>query len=105
MSTFVESLSLSRGAIVIAILSTGVVGLLCSVYRVTLRKLRLVIVPLTVVIVPLTFACCLYWSPVWLGADSSEYRAWEFVVVPPWFLAGAIPSAAIALILRKRRSR
>src|ERR1035441_9253329 len=98
MSTFVESLSLSRGAIVVAILSTGVVGLLCSVYRVTLNKLR-------VVIVPLTFACCLYWSPVWLGADSSEYRAWEFVVVPPWFLAGAIPSAAIALILRKRRSR
>lgn len=89
----------------IAISSAGVVGLLCSVYRVTSRKLRVALVPLTVVIVPLTLAYCLYWSPVWLlGAPKTEYGAWEFVFIPPWFLAGAIPSAVVALILRKRRS-
>ena len=98
MKTFVESLSLGSGAIVVAILSAGIVWLSCSVFPATLRKLW-------VVIVPFTFAYCLYWSPVWLGADSSEYHAWAFVVVFPWFLAGAIPSAAIVLILEKRRSR
>jgi hypothetical protein len=98
MKTFVESLSLGSGAILVAILSTGIVWLLCSVFPATLRKLW-------VAIVPFTFAYCLYWSPVWLGADSSEYHAWAFVFVFPWFLAGAIPSAAIVLILEKRRSR
>lgn len=98
MKTFVESLSLGSGAILVAILSAGVVWLLCIVCPVTLRKLW-------VVIVPFAFAYCLYWSPVWLGADSSEYSAWAVLGVVSWFLAGAIPSAAIVLILRKRRSR
>ena len=97
MKTYVESLSLGSGAILVAILSAGVVWLLCFVCPVALRKLW-------VVIVPFTFAYCLYWSPVWLGASLSEYTTWEFVVIPPWFLAGAIPSAAIVLLLRKRRS-
>ena len=98
MRTFVESLSLGSGAILLAVLSTGVVWLLCSVFPVTLRKLW-------VVIVPFIFAYCLYWSPVWLGADPSEYHAWALIVILPWFLAGAIPSAAIVLILEKLRSQ
>src|ERR1700692_3321964 len=98
MKTFVESLSLGSGAILVAILSAGIVWPLCSVFPATLRKPW-------VVIVALTFADCLYWSPVWLGADSSEYHAWAFVVVLPWFLAGAIPLVAILLIIGKRRFR
>ena len=98
MKTSIESLSLGSGAVLVAILSAGVVWLLCYVFPMFLRILW-------VVIVPLTFAYCLYWSPVWLGADSSEYSVWEFIFVVPWFLAGAVPSVAVALIVRKLRSR
>jgi hypothetical protein len=45
MKTFVESLSISAGAILVAVLSVGVVWLLCSVLPVTLRSLWVVIVP------------------------------------------------------------
>ena len=97
MRTLVESLSLGSGAIVVAILSAGVVWLLCCVGPTILRTLW-------IVIVPFAFAYCLYWSPVWLGADPSEYHAWALIVILPWFLAGVIPSAAIVLILEKRCS-
>jgi hypothetical protein len=100
MKAFVESLSLGSGAILVAILSVGVVWLLCFVGPVALRKLWV----LWVVIVPVIVAHCLYWCPVWLGADAFEAGGWEPFVVVPWFLAGAIPSFAIVLILRDRRS-
>src|SRR3974390_1057595 len=87
MKTFIESLSVWSGAILVAIVSAGFVWLLCVVFPKLLRKLW-------VVIVPLVIAYFLYWSPVWLGADPSEYGAWKFVIIPPWFLAGAISSAA-----------
>jgi hypothetical protein len=84
---------------VVAILSAGVVWLLCSVGPATLRGLWVVIVPFAV-------AYCLYWSPVWFSGEPSwEYHNWMFVFLIPWFLAGAIPSAAVVLILEKRRSR
>ena len=98
MRTFVESLSLGSGAILIAVLSAGIVWLLCTVCPAILRTLG-------VVIVPCTLAYSVYWSPVWLGADPSEYHAWALVVVLPWFLAGAISSAAVVWILHKRGSR
>jgi hypothetical protein len=82
MRTFVESLSLGSGAILVAVVSAGFVSLLCSVGPATLRVLW-------VAVVPISFANGLYWSPVWLGADPSEYHAWALVVVLPWFLAGA----------------
>jgi len=92
---FVESLSLVSGAILIALLSVAAVWLLCRVLPAALRWLW-------VVVVPLVFAYSLYWLPVWLGADASEYSAWAVLFVGAWFLAGAIPSAATVLILRKR---
>ena len=98
MKTFVESLSISSGAILIAVLSVGVVWLLCSVLPVVLRSLWFVIVPFI-------FAYSLYWSPVWFGADPSEYSPWAVLFVGTWFLSGAIPSAVLVLILRKRRAR
>lgn len=98
MRTFVESLSLGSGAILVAVLSAGVVWLLSSVSPPTLRMLWIAVVPLIV-------AYCLYWSPVWLGADPSEYHAWAFVVVLPWFLAGAISSAVVVWIRHKRGSK
>jgi hypothetical protein len=92
MKTFILSLSFTSGAILIAILSTGVVWLLCSVFPVTLRKLW-------VVIVPLVLAYCLYWFPVWFSGEPSwEYHNWMFAFLLPWFLAGAIPSALVVIL-------
>lgn len=97
MKTFIQSLSLTSGAILLAIVSAMVVWLLCSVFPVSLRKLW-------VVIVPLVLAYCLYWSPVWFfGEPSWEYHNWTFVFLIPWFLAGAIPSAVVVWIIEKSR--
>jgi len=90
-------LSLGSGAILVAICSAAIVWLLCAALPATLR-------PLWVVVVPFGLAYSLYWLPVWLGADASEYGAWEGICVGSWFLAGMAPSAAILLILRKRRA-
>ena len=96
MRTFVESLSLGSGALLVAVLSAGVVWLLCFALPVALRRLW-------VVIVPFILANSLYWLPVWLGADSSEYSRWAILCVGIWFLSGAISSAGLVLILRKRQ--
>jgi hypothetical protein len=96
------------GAVLIAILSAVIVWFLCAVWP---RQYR----AFWVVIVPLALSSCLYWSQAWLeihhGSRSqyeqaviwSEYHNWEFVLLIPWFLAGIIPSAAIAFIVGKRR--
>jgi hypothetical protein len=97
MKAILEGLSLGSGALLIAVLSVGVVWLLSSLLPKGLRWLW-------VVIVPFIFAYCLYWSPVWLGSDPSEYSAWAVLIVAVWFLAGAVPSVVMVLIIRKRRS-
>jgi hypothetical protein len=91
----IDSLSLFSGAVVVAVLSAIVVWLLAVVWP-DFGKLWALIAPFII-------AFCLYWSPVWLGADPSEYHAWAFVFILPWFLAGAIPAWAIVCILEKRR--
>jgi hypothetical protein len=97
MKTFIQSLSLTSGAILLAVVSAAVVWVLCTVFPVSLRKLW-------VVIVPLVLAYCLYWSPVWFfGEPSSEYHTWMFAFLVPWFLAGAIPSAVVVRIFKKSR--
>jgi predicted membrane protein len=98
MRSFVESLSLFSGAILVAIASAGVVSLLSFVSPAGLRR------PLAIV-VPLIFTYCLYWTPVWLGADPVEYHAWMFLFLLVWGLAGAIPSMAVVHYLAKRRPR
>ena len=106
MKAFVESFSFSSGAVLIAIVSSVIVWLLCSVFRASLHKIW-------VVLVPFTLANCLYWSAAWfeaVGSDEnkslvwSDYRMWAPLFVVVWFLAGAIPSAAVVrLFFRKRR--
>lgn len=98
MKTFVDSLSLGSEAILIALLSVGVVWLLCSVLPASLRSLW-------AVIVPFSLAYCLYWLPVGLGVGRSEYGAWAILGVGAWFLAGFLPSAVVVLILQKRERR
>ena len=96
MKTLVESSSIGSGAVLIAVISVGVVWLLCFILPGSLRWLW-------VVVVPFIFAYSLYWLPVWLGSDPSEYSAWAVLCVGSWFLSGAVPSAALVLVLRKRR--
>lgn len=107
MKAFLESLSLSSGAVLIAILSAAFVWLLCFVCPSFLRKVW-------VVIVPLVLANSLYWSAAWLEADGDEYHRalvmsdyhnWAFLFITLWFLAGAIPAAAIVGTFFASRAR
>lgn len=59
---------------------------------------------LWIFIVPFAAAYCLYWLPVWLGADPSEYDVWKFMI-GIWFIAGFLPSAVLVLILRKGHAK
>ncbi|HVB85523.1 MAG TPA: hypothetical protein VNK23_02515 [Candidatus Dormibacteraeota bacterium] len=90
-------LSISSGAMLIAVSSVAIVWLFGSALPAALR-------PVWVVVVPLGLAFSLYWLPVWLGADASEYGVWEGLVVGAWFLAGMVPSVVVLLMLRKRRA-
>jgi hypothetical protein len=90
-------MSLGLLALTIAVLSVGIVWVLCS-------KLSMRFGALWAVIVPLTVAYSLYWSPVWFGADPSGYGVWEFMIVPLFFV-GFFPSAILVLILQKRRAK
>jgi hypothetical protein len=57
--------------------------------------------------VPLALTNCLYWSVAWLEAEGDEYHRalvmsdyhnWALLFIGAWFLAGAIPSAAVVRI-------
>ena len=98
MKTFLESFSLGSGALLIAVLSMGIVWLLGSRLPKNLHSL-------SAVVVPFVLAYCLYWSPVWFGSCSDEYGAWSILGVGAWFLAGFFPSAVMVLIIQKRRAR
>ena len=98
MKTFLESISFGSGALLIGVLSVGIVWVLRSVLSKNLHSLAAVIVPFFP-------ANCLYWSPVWLGADSSEYSIWAFAFVGAWSLAGFFPGALLVLIIQKHRAR
>lgn len=94
MKTFIESLSFGSGAALIAVCSIILVFPLCYMRPAIFRWLG-------TVFVPLALAFCLYWLPVWLGANPSEYSSWSFLFVGAWFLAGAVPSAVAVLIFGK----
>lgn len=81
-----------------AVLSIGAV---CSLRSVLPKNVH----ALSAVFIPFVLAYCLYWSPVWLGSDRSEYGAWAALAVGGWSLAGFIPSAVAVLAIQKRRDR
>jgi hypothetical protein len=97
MRALVESLNIVTAPIVIAVLSFGAVWLLCS-------KVSMRLGALWAVIVPLIIAYSLYWSPVWFGADPSEYGAWEFIIVF-YFFVGFFPCAILVRTLQKRSAK
>jgi len=91
------------GVLLIAVLSTAVVAFISCAKRPSGKFWYL----LAALIVPMALANGLYWSAVWLTTDPSaigDYKAWEFVFLIPWFIAGAIPSFAVVLVIRRARS-
>jgi hypothetical protein len=93
------SLSLESGALLVAVVSAVIALVLASV-------LRGAIVWLLVVLVPLAVAYCLYWLPVWLGEDPSEYSSWAPIIIIPWFVVGAVVSFVVAYSVNDiRRAR
>jgi hypothetical protein len=43
----------------------------------------------------MALSICIYWSPVWLGADPSQYSAWALIGIGVPFIAGALTSTLI----------
>jgi hypothetical protein len=87
MLQFLLSLSLATGALVVA-LASGVLGAICGQVRPPLVRRALAL------LVPFALAYSLYWLPVWLGQNPSEYGGWWLVCIPPWYAAGVLTSAA-----------
>jgi hypothetical protein len=98
MLDLVKSLSLVSGALAIAVVSA-----VCAVAwtRIALTQLRWGLA----IGAPGLFAYSLYWSPVWLGADSSEYWSFAPILIGAWFATGVIPSALVVYFLGKSEDR
>lgn len=88
------NLSLESGAVVVAILSI-VISL--GIGRFKFKKINW----LLALTMPLIITNLLYWSPVILGADSSEYSTWAPLFIIPWYLAGSFASA-LTMVIQNR---
>lgn len=93
---WLHQLSIEMGALVVMVLSALVGVLWCALTRSWLA--RLVFSGCSSV----GIAYALYWLPVWLGDDPSEYSSWSGMVIRPWALAGLAASALVLVILRPR---
>jgi hypothetical protein len=76
----------------IDIVLSVVVALLCVRMQSRLGKWALAL------LTPFAIGWCLYWMPVWRGADPSEYGAWAPIFIIPLGLSGAVASALAVLI-------
>lgn len=94
MYQLIESLSWTYGFFVVAVLS-AVVALFTG--RLNPTGLRWV----AGILAPIAISYCLYWSPVWLGAEPSEYSSWSGVFVIPWSLVGILASIAVMIGVRQ----
>jgi hypothetical protein len=90
-------------AVMIAVVSVVVVLLLSLFCASDAKRFSGMFWPLIAsVVVPFTIANCLYWSPVVLGgADPSGFWLWAPLFLVTWFLAGAVPSVVLVLVIWK----
>jgi hypothetical protein len=98
MLDWIDSLSLARGALVIALVS-GVVALAFARLRSTALAWTCAL------LVPVVLAPVLYWTPVWSGENAYEYRTWIAVFLVPWWLAGLAAASVVLAVARRRRRR
>jgi len=92
----IDSLSLASGALLVAAVSAFLALFFAWLRRPVLRWAAAIGAPALV-------SYSLYWTPVWFAPpnrDMSEYSTWAFVCIPPWFLSGALASAAAVVSVR-----
>ena len=94
MLNFLLSLSLGSGAILIGASSAFLAFLFAFI---PFTKLRWFFA----LVMPFVLSYSLYWWPVWLGQDPSEYYSWALVAIVPWYAVGVIASVLIVVLTRK----
>lgn len=94
MQAFFQSLSLTSASLLVAVIS-AVAALLIG--RITSAVARW----FAAVLFPLVLSYSVYWMPVWLGADGSEYLAWALLGVGVPFLAGLLPTAVVTFVVAR----
>lgn len=95
MLNLINSLGLGSGALVVMFLSALIAF---PAHRINARPLRYI----AALVVAFFVAFVLYWLPVFLGTDASEFSGWSLIVVPVWFVAGAFSAVAVTRILEGR---
>jgi hypothetical protein len=73
---------------------SAVVAALCLRIRLPIVRWALALV------IPFVIAWCLYWMPVWVGNDPSEYAAWAPLFIVLWGLSGAVASLLVFIAKR-----
>ena len=93
MLDLLQSLSIESGALIIACASA-----VCAIVwaRIALWSLKWSLALGT----PAVLSYVLYWSPVWLGANPSEYSGWAPLLISTWFTAGVIPSVVVIVFAK-----
>ena len=94
MRQLIESLSWTSGFFVVAALSSVLALFTGRLQSTALRWASCAFAPIAI-------SYCLYWSPVWLGAEPSEYSSWSGAFVMPWSLVGIMASAAVMIGVRQ----
>ena len=94
MRNLVASLSWTSGFFAVVAISSIIALLTGRLQPAALRWVAAVVAPIAV-------SYCLYWSPVWLGADSSEYSSWSGIFVIPWSVVGILASVVVMIGVRQ----
>jgi hypothetical protein len=98
MRDFVTSLSFQSGALFVAAIS----GLLAIVWALVPSRLGAWALGVGA---PLGVASMLYWLPAMMGEGSSEYGAWAWIFIAPWYAAGLTASMIVIAVVRRARYR
>ncbi len=90
--------SIGAGCAVVAVIS----GLLALVWT----QIRMAsIARLLTFVAPLVVSYTLYWYPVWMGSDSSEYGSWAPLFIAPWSAVGIAGSLLVFGLVRGTQKR
>ena len=100
VQAFFQSLSLTSASLLVAVLSAVAALLIGRVGSVVARWFA-------AVLFPLVLSYCVYWIPVWLGADGdrAQYSVWQLLGVGAPFLAGLVASCLVTLVVTRYAKR
>jgi predicted membrane protein len=93
-----EALPLSMTTLIVTCLSAAVALLWTPIRS---RGLRWTLAFVS----PFLIAWCVYWTPVWMGADPSEYGAWSGLFLAVWGFPATIASILVVLAVGERSRR